>query len=57
MEGFNLAISSLRILSPLVVGLEVDEDALRRAFVPEIFATDRALELVAGGMPFRDAYH
>jgi argininosuccinate lyase len=56
-SGFELAISSLRILSPLVAGLEVDGDALRRAFGPEIFATDRALELVAAGMPFRDAYH
>ena len=29
----------------------------RSAFEPGVFATDRALELVAGGMPFRDAYH
>lgn len=57
MDGFDLAVSSLRILAPLVAGLGVDGDALRRAFGPDVFATDRALELVAGGMPFRDAYH
>ncbi len=57
MEGFELAISSLRILNPLVAGLEVDAAALRRGFGPEVYATDRALELVAQGMPFRDAYH
>ena len=57
MEGFELTISSLRILAPMVAGLQVEGDALRRAFGPEVFATDRALELVAGGMPFRDAYH
>ena len=57
MEGFELAISSLRILAPLVAGLEVDAAALRRGFGPDVFATDRALELVAQGMPFRDAYH
>ena len=57
MEGFDLALSSLRILKPLMEGLEVDAAALRRAFGPETFATDRALELVARGMPFRDAYH
>ena len=57
MEGFELAISSLRILDPLVAGLEVDAAALRRGFGPEVYATDRALELVAQGMPFRDAYH
>ena len=56
MEGFDLALSSLRILVPLVQGLEVDGAALRRAFGPEVFATDRALELVAQGMPFRAAY-
>ena len=56
-SGLELTISSLRILSPLVEGLEVDGEALRRAFGPEVFATDRALELVAAGMPFRDAYH
>ena len=56
-SGLELAISSLRILSPLVEGLEVDGEALRRAFGPEVFATDRALEFVAAGMPFRDAYH
>ena len=55
MEGLELAISSLRILAPLVAGLEVDGAALRRAFGPAVFATDRALELVAAGMPFRDA--
>ncbi len=57
MEGFELTISSLRILAPMVAGLQVEGGALRRAFGPEVFATDRALELVAGGMPFRDAYH
>ena len=57
MEGFELAISSLRILDPLVAGLEVDAAALRRGFGPEVYATDRALELVAQGLPFRDAYH
>ena len=57
MEGFELAISSLRILAPLVAGLDVDAAALRRGFGPAVYATDRALELVAQGLPFRDAYH
>lgn len=57
LDGFELTISSLRILAPLVAGLEVDAAALRTAFTPEVFATDRALELVAAGRPFRDAYH
>jgi argininosuccinate lyase len=36
--------------------LGVRPDRLRAGFTPGVFATDRALELVAGGMPFRDAY-
>ncbi|MGD9781005.1 MAG: argininosuccinate lyase [Kiritimatiellia bacterium] len=57
MEGLDLAISSLRILVPLVERLDVDGKALRRGFTPDVFATDRALEMVAAGKPFRDAYH
>jgi len=34
----------------------VVEENLRKGFIPEIYATDRALELVAEGTPFRDAY-
>ena len=57
MEGLDLAISSLRVLRPLVERLDVDGEALRRGFGPDVFATDRALEMVAAGKPFRDAYH
>jgi len=57
LEGFDLTLSSLKILTPLITGLRVDGDALRKAFGPEVFATDYALEHVTAGMPFRDAYH
>jgi argininosuccinate lyase len=57
LDGFEVTISSLRILTALVKGLEADPEALRRGFRPEVFATARALELVATGIPFRDAYH
>ena len=36
--------------------LSVNGEKLLAGFHPEVFATDRALELVAGGKPFRDAY-
>lgn len=55
-RGFDLTISSLRVMVPLISALRVDAAACRRAFTPEVFATDHALELVATGMPFRDAY-
>jgi len=57
MEGFDLTISSLGILIPLIAGLKVNKVALHEAFGPEVFATDCALERVVAGMPFRDAYH
>ena len=58
MEAFDATRASLRILARLVGGLSARPDRLRAAFAdPGVFATDRALELVAGGMPFRDAYH
>ena len=57
MEGFRTTRAALRIMARLVGGLEVHPDRLRAAFSPAVFATDRALELVAGGMPWRDAYH
>lgn len=56
MRGFEITESSLKVLMPLMTRLEVDGKACRAAFRADVYATDRALELVAGGMPFRDAY-
>jgi argininosuccinate lyase len=56
MEGMRATRASLRILTLLVSSLAVRPERLRTGFAPGVFATDRALELVAGGMPFRDAY-
>lgn len=58
MEAFDTTRATLRIMSCLCGGLEAHAERLRAAFEePGVFATDRALELVAGGMTFRDAYH
>ena len=56
MEGLRVTRASLRIMSLMATSLAVNADRLRAAFTPGVFATDYALELVAGGMPFRDAY-
>jgi argininosuccinate lyase len=37
-------------------GLDVDVQACVRSLTPEVFATHEANKLVAGGMPFREAY-
>ena len=57
MEGINTTRASLRILAPMVEQTKANEQALIDGFTPDVFATDRALELVGEGMPFRDAYH
>ena len=56
MEGLRTTGQCLRVMALIVDGLEVDRKAMKRAFTAEVFATDRALELVADGKPFRDAY-
>jgi len=56
MEGVRVTRASLRIMTLMAGALSVRPDRLRAAFTPGVFATDRALELVAAGMPFRDAY-
>lgn len=57
MEGIATTRSCLRIMAPLVDATVVNEQKLIDGFSPDVFATDRALELVGEGMPFRDAYH
>jgi argininosuccinate lyase len=57
LDGMATTRATVRILSVLARSLAVREQRLREAFAPGVFATDRALELVADGMPFRDAYH
>ena len=57
MEGLASTRASLQIMSAMMRETEVNTAALLAGFVPEVFATDRALEWVSEGLPFRDAYH
>jgi argininosuccinate lyase len=57
LEGIVATRASLRVMKGLIAGTSVKREALLKAFSPDVFATDRALELVAAGVPFRDAYH
>jgi argininosuccinate lyase len=57
MEGLSTTRACLRIMAPMVKATNVNKKALIAGFTPDVFATDRALELVSAGMPFRDAYH
>ncbi|MCU0857986.1 MAG: argininosuccinate lyase [Pontiellaceae bacterium] len=57
MEGIAMTRACLRVLSPFIQSIRVNKDKLLAGFTPDVFAADRALELVGQGMPFRDAYH
>jgi argininosuccinate lyase len=57
MEGISTTRACLRVLSPFIQAIQVNKKALIDGFTPDVFATDRALELVGEGMAFRDAYH
>jgi argininosuccinate lyase len=56
MRGLTLTLQSVRVMNLTVGRLEVDEAKCRAGFHPEVFAVDKALEMVADGTPFRDAY-
>jgi argininosuccinate lyase len=56
LRGLDLALISVRVMQEVMKKLEPDAERLREGFTPDIYATDRALELVARGMPFREAY-
>ncbi|MFC1641313.1 argininosuccinate lyase [Myxococcota bacterium] len=56
MRGASLGLECVCVMDLTVRKLAVHRENLERGFRPEIYATDAALELVAEGMPFRDAY-
>jgi argininosuccinate lyase len=56
MRGVDTARAVLRVVAHVLPGVEVNAERAAAACRNEIHATDRALGLVAGGAPFRDAY-
>ncbi len=56
LEGLSVTCASVQVAALVMASVEVDAKALASGFSPGVFATDRALELVAAGVPFRDAY-
>jgi len=56
MRGLDTTEKCLAVLAKILAALEVDEEALRKAFTPAVFAADEAMKLVQKGIPFREAY-
>ena len=56
MKAFKITLESMRIATLLIQNLKVDEPACEKAMSDDLFATEKAYELVKQGVPFRDAY-
>lgn len=56
LRGLDETLATLRLVPRLMGGLQFNREKMLAAITPECFATDRAVELTASGMPFRDAY-
>jgi argininosuccinate lyase len=56
LRGLNLGLIGVRVMNLVIEKLEIDPKRLREGFTAEIYATDQALDMVARGASFRDAY-
>ena len=56
LEAVHLCRESLAVVQLFARGLEPQRERLEAACTAELFATDHAYALTAGGVPFRDAY-
>ncbi len=56
MKSFEMAEESLLMMEMVIANLHVNRETLEASLSPELFATDRAYELVKEGVPFRTAY-
>lgn len=56
MKGIDTTLETVRILAAAMKNLRFNEKRCREAMTPELYATQKAYELVKKGVPFRDAY-
>jgi argininosuccinate lyase len=55
--GVAATLDALRAMILVLNEMRIDEEACKAALTDELYATERALTLVARGVPFRDAYN
>jgi argininosuccinate lyase len=56
MDGLELLTQSCAVASLTIQQIVPNEERMKEACTPDLFATDAAYELVEQGVPFRDAY-
>ncbi len=56
MRALDEAMSASRLIPRLIEGLVFNKERMKAAISADCFATDRAIDLVRSGLPFREAY-
>ena len=56
LRAFSHGLDALALVPDLLTLMQWRPEAMRAAIDPGMFATDRAIELAAQGVPFREAY-
>ncbi len=56
IESLEITLESLKASEILINGLTPNQEALEKSLTSEIFAAEKAFELVKKGIPFRKAY-
>ncbi|MBI2580829.1 hypothetical protein HYV85_03390 [Candidatus Woesearchaeota archaeon] len=56
MEGTETTLATVKIMAAVMHNIRFNEKRCKAAMTEELYATQRAYELVKKGVPFRDAY-
>ena len=56
MDVIQITKNCLKIIALIIKGIEFDKNKLNLAMTKELYATEKAHELVKEGIPFREAY-
>jgi len=56
IESLEVTDNTIQATSFLIAGIKPNIEKLKASITPELFATDKAIELVNQGIPFREAY-
>lgn len=56
VKSLHLYSNTVKVMGTVTQGIRLNQAKCVAACSPEIFATDKALDLVKTGLPFRDAY-
>ncbi len=56
LRAVEHGLAAVELLPDLVRGMTLDRERMRAAITPDLYATDRAVELAREGVPFREAY-